>query len=41
LRMFNKPFTLTWKTVTVALGFLDQCVVNIADVFKDFNKDDF
>jgi len=40
-RMFNKPFTLTWKTISVALGFSDQCVVNIADVLKDFNKDDF
>jgi len=40
-RMFNKPFTLTWKTVCVALGFSDQCVVNIANVLKDFNKDDF
>jgi len=40
-RMFNKPFTHTWKTVTKALGFLDQCVVNIANVLRDFNKDDF
>ena len=40
-RMFNKPLTLTWKTVSVALGFSDQCVVNIADVLKDFNKDHF
>ena len=39
--MFNKPFTLTWKTVTVARGFLDQCVGKIADVLKYFNKDDF
>jgi len=40
-RMFHKPFTLIWKTVSLALGFLDQCVVNIADVLKDFNKNDF
>jgi len=40
-RMFNKPFTLTWKTVSIALGFSDQCIVNIADVLGDFNKDDF
>jgi hypothetical protein len=40
-RMFNRPFTLTWKTVSVTLGFSNQCVVNIADVLKDFNKDDF
>jgi len=40
-RMFNKPFTLTWKIVSVGLGFSDQCVVNIVDVLKDFNKDDF
>jgi hypothetical protein len=39
--MFNKPFTLTWKTVSIALGFSDQCIVNIADVLGDFNKDDF
>jgi hypothetical protein len=40
-RMFNKPFTPTWKTDSIALGFSDQCVVNIADVLKDFNKLDF
>jgi len=39
--MFNKPFTLTWKTISIALGFSEQCVVNIADVFNDFNKDNF
>jgi len=39
-RMFNKPFTLAWKTVSI-IGFSDQCVVNIADVLRDFNKDDF
>jgi len=39
--MFNKPFTLAWKTISIALGFSDQCVVNIADVLRDFNKDDF
>jgi hypothetical protein len=40
-RMFNKTFTLAWKTVSIALGFSYQCVVNIADILKNFNKDDF
>jgi len=40
-RMFNKLFTLTWKTFSIALGFSEQCVVNIADVLRDFNKDVF
>ena len=39
--MFNEPFTLTWKTFSIALGFSEQSVVNIADILRDFNKDDF
>ncbi|CAN6281989.1 unnamed protein product [Urochloa humidicola] len=31
-KMFNKPFTLPWKTLSIALGFSNQCVVNIAEI---------
>lgn len=40
-RMFNKSFTITWKNLSVMLGFSNQCVLDVLDAIPDFDTDNF
>jgi hypothetical protein len=37
-RLFNKPFSPTWKNFSNILGFYESCNVDVDDALKEFDR---